>query len=93
MTEDLTNYTVHHVAAEKVRFPKNDRAWLSEQQTAARREQRADEELRHYEVMGAGLAVFCLSFWEAIREAEPVSAVRWTHEEALRLLEAAVRGR
>jgi hypothetical protein len=62
-------------------------------QTAARREHQAENDLQHYEVLGAGLAVFCISFWEAIRDAEPENFVRFTHDEALRLLEAAVRGR
>ena len=77
----------------RVAFPANDRTWFAAQQESQRREHKADEELRHYEVLGAGLAVFCISFWEAIRDAEPATQVRFTHDEALRLLEAAVRGR
>ena len=74
-------------------FPSNDRTWLAEQQAAIRKEQRADQEWEHYQTMGAGLAVMCLSFWGTLRDAEPAHEVRFTREETLRLLEAALRGR
>ena len=74
-------------------FPANDRTWFAAMKQSQQREQRAEDELHHYEVMGAGLAVFCVSFWEALRSAEPPYHQRFSHEETLRLLEAALRGR
>lgn len=74
-------------------FPTNDRTWFAELKASQAREEKAENELRHYEVMGAGMAVFCVSFWEALRTAEPPEEQRFSHLEALRLLEAALRGR
>lgn len=74
-------------------FPRNDRTWFAEQKAAEAQEKRAEDELRHYEVLGAGMAIFCVSFWEALRGAEPATIVRFSHDEALRLLEATLRGR
>jgi len=74
-------------------FPQNDRTWLAEHQAAIRKEQRADQEWEHYQTMGAGLAVMCLSFWGTMRDAEPANEMRFSREETLRLLEAALRGR
>ncbi len=74
-------------------FQGNDRTWLLEQKEAQQQEQRTQDELQHYEALGTGLAMFCLSFWETLRAAEPAYEARFTRDETLRLLEAAVRGR
>ncbi|HEY5868959.1 MAG TPA: hypothetical protein VI542_25930 [Candidatus Tectomicrobia bacterium] len=90
MSGDPSTYETARVPAP---FPQNDRTWLAETQAALQQEQRAEEELRAHEVMGAGAAAFCVSFWETIRGAEPASEMRFSRDETLRLLEAALRGR
>ena len=90
MSTDPLTYGTGHAP---MPFPKNDRTWLAETQAAMQQEQRAEDELRAHEMMGAGAAAFCVSFWETIRGAEPTSVMRFSRDEALRLLEAALRGR
>lgn len=74
-------------------FPTNDRTWFADVKAAQAREQREVDELANYELLGAGMAAFCLSFWHVLGEAQKQEQVTFSRDEQLRLLEAALRGR
>lgn len=64
-------------------------AWQQEQKVEA---QTVDQAF-HYQALGIGLAVFCQAMFDALIAQEGILPGRFSREEALALLTAAVQGR
>lgn len=70
-----------------------DREQLLAWQQAEKAEAQTVDRMFHYEALGVGLAVFCQVMFDTLTVAEEDTIVRFSRDEALALVQAAVRGR
>ena len=64
-------------------------AWQQEQHV----ETQAVDQALHYEALGVGIAVFCQTMFDMLLVCQDDGPPRFRRDEALALVEAAVRGR
>ena len=74
-------------------FQSSDRTWLLDQKQEQQLARKVTDELAHYESLGLGLAAMCQSFCAGLLAPGVEQSLRFSREEVMRLLEAALRGR